>query len=195
MDSTNNYLNTQDMYAVFDKIPELKIRKWEDEDIKMLFKILYWSALRPSEGIYLSRQDFNFNNRTISLHQTKTKKNDIALIPTRFLDELKFYVESKDEGRLFDGLVYNTFYKWCKKLGKICNVEAWITPQEETGEKTVGHIFRKSIGKAMLEGEIVDKNGKPFLVPVVSKHLRHSKPSVTEDHYLKASRKQVSDIF
>ena len=81
------------------------------------------------------------------------------------------------------------------KLGKLNNVEAWVTPQAETGEKTVGHIFRKSIGKAMIEGDILDSNGQPFKIPVISKHLRHSKPSITEDHYLKSSLRQVKDIF
>ena len=183
------------MNLILDSIPSLKIRKWEDYDIQMLFKILYWCALRPTEGILLQKSDFNFNNRTINLGQTKTKKNDAALIPQRFCQELEDYINTKENGRLFVGLTYHNLWEWLKKLGKSLNIEAWITPQNETGEKTVGHIFRKSIGKAMVYGEIKDDKGGKFTIPTISKHLRHKKPSMTEDHYLKASMSQVAELF
>jgi len=183
------------MERIIDSIPLLKIRKWYDYDVQMLFRILYWCALRPMEAIELEKKDFNFTNRTISLHQTKTKKNDIALIPVRFSPQLKNYVISKEEGRLFEGLTYHAFYTWLKRLGKMLEIESWVTPQLETGEKTVGHIFRKSIGKAMVYGEITDDKGNNFKIPTISKHLRHKKPSMTEDNYLKANISQVAEIF
>ena len=63
------------MQLIIETIPDLKIRKWIDEDIQMLFKILYWGALRPSEGLKLKKEDFNITNRTIHLGKTKTRKN------------------------------------------------------------------------------------------------------------------------
>jgi len=183
------------MELVIDSIPQLQIRKWLDYDIQMLFKILYWCALRPIEGITLKKSDFNFENRVIKLGKTKTRQNDEALIPTLFHNELENYVRLKVDGYLYEGLTYNTFYPWLKKLGVICDIEAWVTPQSKTGEKTVGHIFRKSIGKDMVFGVQTDKNGNKFQIPTISKHLRHSKPSITIDHYLKSSIEQVKEIF
>jgi integrase len=75
------------------------------------------------------------------------------------------------------------------------NIEAWTTPQSETGEKTVGHIFRKSIGKDMMDGVQTNIEGKPFEIHTISKHLRHAKPSITQDHYLKSSLQRVKEQF
>jgi len=191
--STNNYLNQEDFAKVLDEIPRLMIRKWLDEDIKMLFEILYWCALRPNEGIRLRKEDFDLESRRLSLGRTKTKLNDVAPIPSKFVPKLANYLEFKEEGRLFDGLTYNTFYPWLKKLGKWCDIPSWTTPQSETGEKTVGHIFRKSIGKDMLKGVHLSKNGTKFSIPTISKQLRHSKPSITIDSYLKETIETVLD--
>ncbi len=193
--STNNYMNPDDFQLVLDAIPMLHIRKWKDEDIRMLFKILYWVALRPVEGIELKKEDVDLESRNLYLGNTKTRNNDAAPIPRRFVPELSEYLSHKKEGRLFDGLTYNTFYPWLKKLGVILDIEAWTTPQQETKEKTVGHIFRKSLGKDMVYGVHKDKNNQKFEIPIISKQLRHSKPSITIDHYLKASIESVKDVW
>jgi integrase len=193
MRSTNNYLNQEDFQRVIDEVPNLYIRKWVDDDIQMLFRILYWCALRPIEGIKLSKEDFDLESRKIYLGKTKTHINDVAPIPAIFIPELESYLYSKDEGRLFPGLSYNTFYPWLKKLGKKLDIPSWVTLQSETGEKTVGHIFRKSIGKDMLTGVHRTKDGKKFEIPIISKQLRHSKPSITVDSYLKSSIEAVLD--
>jgi integrase len=193
MKSTNNYLNPQDFAKVIDEIPRLMIRKWYDDDVRMLFRMLYWCALRPIEGIRLSKEDFDLESRKIYLGKTKTHTNDVAPIPMVFIPELEAYLNEKEPGRLFDGLTYNSFYPWLKKLGKLCDIPAWITPQAETGEKTVGHIFRKSIGKDMLTGVHRTKDGKKFDIPIISKQLRHSKPSITVDSYLKSTIEAVLD--
>jgi integrase len=73
------------------------------------------------------------------------------------------------------------------------DIPSWVTLQSETGEKTVGHIFRKSIGKDMLNGVHLNKDGKKFEIPIISKQLRHSKPSITVDSYLKSTIEAVLD--
>ena len=193
MRSTNNYLNQDDFERVINEIPNLGIRKWMDDDIEMLFRILYWCALRPNEGIGLSAEDFDLDSRKIHLGKTKTNVNDIAPIPMVFIPELQSYLYTKENGRLFPGLTYNTFYPWLKKLGKRLDIPSWVTLQAETGEKTVGHIFRKSIGKDMLTGVHRTKEGKKFDIPIISKQLRHSKPSITVDSYLKSTIEAVLD--
>lgn len=171
------------------------IRKWNPENIQMLFKLQYWCALRPMEAIVRTKADINVADRIIILGDTKTRDNDTTIIPTRFCTELSEWLNVQEEGRLFDGLTYHTYYLWLKRLGKMLDIEALNTPQSETHEKTIGHIFRKSVGKDMVYGEIRDKNGNKFQIPTISKHLRHAKPSITEDHYLKASQSQVAEIF
>jgi len=186
-----NYMNPETFNRVLETIPALRIRKWIDNDVKMLFKILYWAALRPSEGIRLSREDFDLSERKIYLGKTKTRKEDEAPIPQRFVKELGGYLQTKEPGRLLPGLTYDTFYPWLKRLGKILDIPAWVKPQSVTGEKTVGHIFRKTIGKDMLQGTF----GEKFEIPIVSKQLRHSKPSITMDHYLKQTIEAVLEAW
>lgn len=173
-------------------IPELKIRKWIDEDISMLFKILYYCALRPMEGIGRNKEDFDVNQREIFLGKTKTKKQDYASIPKVFCTELNDYLSTKEPGRLLPELTYDTFYRWLKRLGKLLDIPSWVVPQKESGEKTVGHIFRKSVGKDMLNGKFGDAAKS---IPVISKHMRHDKPSMTMDYYLKAGIEQVKEAF
>ena len=189
MQSTFNYLSPGDFARVIATIPELGIRKWLDKDVEMLLKICYWCGLRPSEGIRLKKEDFNLGEREVYLGQTKTAKQDKAPIPMMFMAELEAYLDTKQPGRLLPDLTYDTTYVWFKRLGKMLNVEAWIKPQSETGEKTVGHIFRKSLGKDMSRGTY----GKKFSPAIVSKQLRHSKPSITIDHYLKESIEAVKE--
>ena len=194
MDSTNNYINKTDLDRIIQAVPEIKIRKWETKDVQFLFKLLYYCALRPMEGIMLSRSDFNLNDRYIKLKQTKTEFNIQKTIPTIFMPEVEKYLRTKLEGRLLPDLKYITFYFWLKKLGKICNIEAWTTSQLDTKEKTVGHGFRKSFGKACLFGEILDKNGDEIPLTIISKHLGHKTIEMTYK-YIKAAQAQVSQTL
>ncbi len=183
--STENYINPDMFKVILNHIPKLKIRKWTDYDVQFLFKILYECALRPIEGIRLQKENFNIQDRIIYLGKTKTKKGDKVVIPQKFLAELKFYIEQKEDGPLFPGLNYAAFIKWIIRLGKDLEIKAWTTPQSETGEKTKGHIFRKSKGKDLLKEIGLNE------LDIISKHLRHSKPSITFDSYLKASTEAV----
>jgi len=60
-----NYISQEKMNEVIEYIPSLGIRKWQDDDIRMLLKILYYCALRPSEGIYIKKESFNLKDREI----------------------------------------------------------------------------------------------------------------------------------
>lgn len=193
MEDADNYISVETFDRIIDTVPQLKIRKWIDEDVQMLFKIMYYSALRPSEAIKLSKEDFDFKNRFIYLGKTKTKKTgDKAPIPRMFVDELKSYITKKQEGRLLPGLTYDTAYLWMKRLGVMANVPAWIIPQSKSGEKTVGHGMRKSVGKHMFEGIYGEKNQN---VAVISGLMRHGKPSMTFDNYLKLKVETVKESW
>ena len=187
-----NYISPETMEVILNYIPSLMIRKWKDNDIQMLFKILYFCALRPSEGIFLKKESFNLEDREIYLGKTKTKKNDVAHIPNIFLDELRTWLIFKEDGRLFDGLKYNTAWRWLDRMGRDLNIKAWQVNESESNEKTKLHIFRKSVGKDMLNGLYGEKAKS---IPVISKQLRHAKPSMTIDHYLKATLETVKEAW
>lgn len=188
MDTVNN-MSQETLDSVCAAIPLINIQKYRDKDIAMLLRIMYWCALRPREALPLKAEQFNLDLRVISLGKTKTRKNDTAVIPKTFIPELTTWLSNKS-GDLFPNLKYHTFASWLRKLGQECNVKGWQTPQHKTGEKTLGHLFRKSMGKHMLAGEHGEKAKN---MATISKHLRHSKPSMTWDYYLKADAEQVKE--
>ena len=191
MQSTNNYMNQEQFEQVLEYIPRLKSRKWKTNDIRFLFKILRYCALRPIEGIMLAKEDFNLTDRKINLGQTKTNPNAYAIIPRSFIDELSQYLLTKRTGRLFVGLTYHPMYKWCKRMGKDMGIESWNTPQSETREKTVGHIGRKSIGKDMIYGKVLDFQNQKINITTISMFMRHKSVTITQDKYLKETQEQV----
>lgn len=190
--STTNYINQEDFTRILNEIPTLKIRKWLDDDIEILFKIMYYSALRPMEAIRLKKEDIDIKNGIIYLGKTKTKTIDTAQIFYGFSDELELWLSFKDNGRLFPDLTYHRVYEWIIKLGKILNIQAWVIPESKSGEKTKAHIFRKSIGKDMVNGMYgIDAQN----ISVIASLMRHSKPSMTIDHYLKINKDTLKKIW
>ena len=191
MRSTTNYVNQDDFLRILNYIPFLKIRKWKDEDIKFLFKISYWCGLRFIEACLLKNEDIDIERREIHLGQTKTEKNAKVVIPDPFLNELIDWLVVKEQGRLFPGLGYDTAYKWLKKIGRELHIEALNTPQAVSGEKTVTHIFRKSIGKDMMFSTHT-KQAAPL--NVISKQLRHKDIKSTQE-YLKVGDEVVKEFW
>ena len=192
LSDTYNYISQKSLARAIASVPELKIRKWIDKDVAMLLRIMYWSGLRPGEAVRLRKQDFDFGRREIDLGTTKTKKRDAAVIPAVFVPVLQGYLDRMPDGPLLPGCSYDRLYHWLKKLGAICDIPAWQLPQEETGEKTVGHGLRKSVGKDMLNG---DHGAAAQQIPVIQKHMRHKKPSTTIDYYLRAGIEQVKNAW
>lgn len=168
-------------------IPNLKIRKWLDRDVEMLFKLCYWCGLRINEAVRLKAVDFDLELRRVYLGKTKTEKAGKATIPILFLPELKEWLQDK-EGELFPKMNRFRVHNWLARLGQMLNIEALITPQSDTGEKTKTHIFRKSVGKDMLYGT---RDGRKQPLNVVQKKLRHTNLDMTSN-YLKVSDEDVT---
>lgn len=190
MKSTVNHITPELFDQIIDAVPKLNLRKFRVEDVQMFMKISYWLALRFGETLKLSVDDFDFDRNEAWLGKTKTERGAKATIPPRFRGELIIYLEGK-QGRLFPGWKYITVLKWLEKLGKILDIKAWIKSQDETGEKTKTHIFRKSIGKDMFYGEFGSKAPLTF----ISKTLRHGgkNPLGTTIKYLQISNEEVKD--
>jgi len=192
MKDTRNYISFETIQIITSKIDDLHLRKYDPDDIRMLFWIMYYCALRPSEAIRLKKDDFDLDRRVFFLGRTKTRKIDEVLIPSEFVGRLDAWITTRPAGKLWPGLTYITMYKWLERLGKLCQILAWTMPQSESGEKTKGHIFRKSFGKEMMSGRFGSGAQDPNQI---AKHLRHSKPSVTIDKYLKASLESLREVL
>jgi len=185
LEAKSNYIDPENFEKIIESIPILQSRKWKDLDIEFLFRISYWCGLRMKEACKLSKEDFNLIEKEVYLGTTKGKKNQFAVIPDKFIPELRFYLDGK-KGRLMPMCNSQIVRVWCRKLGELLNIPAWITPQSETGEKTLTHIFRKSIGKDMLYGT----HGKKAPLNIVQRQLRHSSIETTS-RYLQVHGEDV----
>ena len=191
MVAKSNYINPDQFNKILETIPQLHIRKWKDDDICMLFKLCYWCALRFGEAVRLSAEDIDLKTLEIFLGQTKTNKQDLASIPPSFTEELHIFLQGK-QGKLFPDLTYETAIKWIYRLGKILDVKAWTTSQNETGEKTKTHIFRKSIAKDYFYGTHTERKAP---LSIISKKLRHKgkNPAATTWQYLKLDIEDIKE--
>ncbi len=190
MKPRSNYMPPEQFQDVLDHIQDLELRKWNVEDIQMIFRVARNCALRMIEATRLKAEDFDLEVREVYLGKTKTQKEDYAAIPEDFIPELREYLSNRG-GLLLDPIpTKGTVLLWIQKLGVICDVKAWTTPQSVTGEKTKMHIFRKSIGKDMIYGEYGDKAP----LTTVMKHLRHESLDTTSK-YLKVGIEEPKDFF
>lgn len=190
MKARPNYMPPDQFDQVIQALPKLGLRKFSVIDVEMFMKISYWLALRFGETLKLQVDNFDFTINEAWLGKTKTEKAAVATIPMLFRGELMVYLEGKT-GALFPEWKYITVLSWTKRLGRMLNIPAWTMSQDETGEKTKTHIFRKSIGKDMLYGEY----GKKAPLTFISKTLRHGgkDPLGTTIKYLKIGTEEVKD--
>ncbi len=190
MKPRSNYIPPDQFEDILKHIPDLELRKWQPEDIVMIFRITRMCALRMIEATRLKAEDFDLDEKEVYLGKTKTNQEDYAAIPEDFISELREYLSNKG-GLLLDPIpTRDTVRKWIIKLGVICDVKAWTTPQSVTGEKTKMHAMRKSMAKDMLIGEFGDKAP----LSTVMKHLRH-KSLETTSQYVKADIEETKNFF
>jgi len=188
MNNQKNYISPDEFKLILNGVPDLHIRKWKDEQVQMLFKISYFCALRISETIKLTKQDFDLEGLSVWLGKTKTKKGDSATIPESFAAELKVYLDIQDEQQLFAGMNRSIVWNWTKRLGEMLDIIAWTTPQSKSFEKTKTHIFRKSYLKDMYHGMF----GKNVPLNVIMQKARHEDLKTTSD-YLRVSNDVVRE--
>ena len=193
MKPKSNYINREQFNDILDYIPELGIRKWADEDVRMSMKIAYYCALRyGSEVAKLTKGSFDFQRHEVYLGRTKTRKEDYGVIPKFFEPELNEYLMKKNDTDfiLSPPPTRKTMYDWLMRTGAELGIEAFLTPQKITGEKTKMHIFRKSFLKDMHNGTF----GKKATLGAIQSHARH-KDLLQTVRYLRLDIEGAKEYF
>ena len=190
MEDKTNYIPPQFFDKLITYTSNNTYESLDSQDVVMMYRITKELALRINEVLRLKKENFDFDYNTCNLGDTKTKKADVATIPKSFLPELKEWLESKPKGYLFKNkqgklIARQTVWKWLKDAGKALGLKALITPQTETHEKTVTHIFRKSKGKDMIFNDKAPLN-------IVQGKLRHNNLTTTSE-YLKVKLEAVQE--
>ena len=197
MQSTNNYINPVDFERILSHLGGVNMRSYTKDDIKFLFELCYWCGLRVSEALSLEWKNVNIDDSKITLEKTKTDKNVEIFMPPKIVllcEEFYGYcarTHGYEEVKLFPTVKYHALRNLIHKIGKDLSISAWTKDnQKRTGEKTLSHIFRKSIAKDMIRGEF----GKKADIVTVSRKLRHRSLSVTQS-YLKVDSDIESEFW
>jgi len=161
--TSTNYLSPTDFKKMIDAIPlvteynKSKLLGWskekvpDPENIQAALWVQYCCALRISEVIKLKPDSFDFEDRILTLLNTKTGKGEkqYTTIPPDFPKWLESRIENSYDGHLFS---HNRQLMW-SYVKKACNLAGLQIMEQQEHRKIKGgwtHLIRKSRAKLML---------------------------------------------
>ena len=193
---TVNYIPLEKLEEIIKRLPDLGVRVCDVYTIEMLFRYCFWCALRVNEALRFDTDHWNNEESTVFLPKTKSKSKVYVTIrePLKSVwDEWCLSCIANGNKKPFGMIKYVTLTKWLYRLGEMCDVKAWQVRTSESGEKTLTHIFRKSMSKGMKKGD-VHKDGKKADIYTIKETLRHKDVGVTS-RYLRISAEEVEEYW
>ena len=190
-ESEYDYVNAADRKRFTAGLVEHLAGKYPARDVRLLIDMMYWGGLRVSEALAITARQMDTGAGTLRLYHTKTAESEsVPMFPA-----LRRAVVAWRTGMAPDRTILRpvprrtTVVAWHKTVGARLGLEFATEPQGKrhrmedgkmvklrrstgTGQKTVTHIWRKSIGKDMLSG--FDGECRPADIEEVRSMLRHS---------------------
>lgn len=157
-----------------------KLRVPDPKIIQMALWVQYCHALRISEVLNLDREDFNFERKILTLHNTKTGKGkkQFTSIPPDFpqwvIDGLFHYGLDASLFHLNRQLMWSYVKKACKMAG----LELAEQQDERYIDGAWTHLLRKSRAKMMIELGAAEVMVKVKLRHTFSTTERYTKPDI-----------------
>lgn len=198
---TTNYLSPQDFKKMVDAIPlvteynKSKLHTFQADkvpratDIQAILWIQYCMGLRISEALLLTRSNFNFQRKILTLTKTKTgfkkvdgkkvRKNQYTSIPPDFPLWIETIIQNtyKDDERLFNQ-TRQLIWSYVKKASKFAGLELGEQQDERYIEGAWTHLIRKSRAKMMIEMGAAEVMVKVKLRHTFSVTERYTKPDI-----------------
>ncbi len=188
--TTTNYLSPEDFKKMVDAIPlvtEYNIGKLhtfqakrvpDSWTIQMALWVQYCHALRISEVLQLTKDNFKFDRNILELYNTKTGKGkkQFTSIPPDLPVKVKDHIKIRD-GLLFP-LTRQLIWSYVKKACKLAGLEIGEQQDQRYIEGGWTHLIRKSRAKMMIE-----KGASEVMVKVKLRHTftvteRYTKPDI-----------------
>ncbi len=143
---------------------------------RTIIKILARTGMRRGELRDLEVRDVDFDKRRIYIRSGKGDKSRTVPVDSDTLQDIKFYIGDRREGKLITSNKQNTISlkqinEICAKCGRIAGVR-----HPNPGKKDITpHLFRHSFARIMLE--------KGMRMEEVQKMLGHASIKTTIDVY------------
>jgi len=189
--TTTNYLSPQDFKKMIDAIPlvtEYNIGKLHPQqahkvpdpyNLQAALWVQYCMGLRISEVLHLKPEDFNFDRKILTLHNTKTGKGkkQFTSIPPDFPERIVNEIKNSYPDILFPH-TRQLIWSYVKKACKLAGLELGEQQDERYIEGGWTHLIRKSRAKMMIE-----KGASEVMVKVKLRHTftvteRYTKPDI-----------------
>ncbi len=185
--TTTNYLSPQDFKKMIDAIPlvtkynksklhsQQALRVPDYRDIQAAFWVQYCCALRVSEVLRLTRENFNFKRLILTLFNTKTSKGkkQYTTIPPDLPKWVINYISQ--ESQIFH-MTRQLMWSYVKKAANLAGLELGEQQDDRYIEGAWTHLLRKS--RAKLMDDLGCKEG------LIARKLRHSWKNTT-DRYVR----------
>jgi len=177
-------------------------------DFVELFRLLYFSALRVSEALYLKASDVDLDKRILTLRVTKTgykkcnackgsgcekcdqrgklRKPQYTTIHPWNIPTLYMCVAVKNHDEYLFNTNRYTLWNYAKKAGKRAGLKVFEQQDNRLIEGVWTHLFRKSRAQQMiLDGKAAGED-RDYLLELVKIKLRHSTNKDVTNRYTNA---------
>lgn len=210
--TTTNYLdpkNFERMISVFRLVTDYnRFKKTNPNgipdpvELQKLARIEYGCALRVSEALTLTPEDFDFENRILTLNHTKTgykkcpkckgssndcnkclgkgkiQRKQFTTIPIELIHEIQDWLKSKPKGEKLFSINRQLVWSYYKKAARFAKINLAEQQDERMIDGAWTHLLRKSRAKWM-----ISKGASEVLVKVKLRHAfttteRYTRPDI-----------------
>jgi len=116
-----------------------------NERDRLILKFLYYTGMRVNEAIQVKKEDINWKEQVIRIRAetSKTKREALQPIPKPFYEDLKNFVEYKQNSDVLFPITKQRVWQLVKYYGKKAKIEKDLHPH--TFRHTYGtHIYEKT---------------------------------------------------
>jgi len=198
--TTTNYLSPENFKKMVDAIPlvteynKSKLHQFQAIRVPNPLWLQYalWTqychGLRVSEMLRLTKEDFNFQRRILTLEKTKTgfkkvdgkkvRKKQFTSIPPDFPNTIIDGIENSYDGQILFPFTRQLIWSYVKKAATMANLELGEQQDERYIEGAWTHLIRKSRAKMMIQLGASEVMVKVKLRHTFSVTERYTKPDI-----------------
>jgi integrase/recombinase XerD len=120
-----DYITDSELYDIVAKIPVI----FEKPDkIKAIVMLMFSTGLRPKEVLQLKREDFNFEEKIVSIKNTKTHRDKVVVLSDELAEVLPaIFSQEAEELNAFNIKHYNLTYIF-QRINEVMGLKVTLTP-------------------------------------------------------------------